>query len=241
MYDPFAVYNQAMGTFLQGGKTDLATLYSETDKLRKSSFVAPDTTPLMSFYRDVMDRYQEKMNKAKEVEESLREDINKKYTKEENQYLNTLKRQFAEDQLTGGKLIDTRSRLEQQRKLAEVSNIQTIEEFRKLYPTYAVRGIGRLGSEYSLLSNLGIRKTADEIYKDTNRKTWGEYAASLTDLSVFGSQVESASASLKAEKLKLSKENERKQREFIETKQKLLESAEAIGRAKRPAYTERPL
>jgi len=240
MYDPFAVYNQAMGTFLQGGKTDLATLYLETDKLRKSSFVAPDTTPLMSFYRDVMDRYQEKINKAKEVEESLREDINKKYTQEEKQYLDTLKRQFAEDQPTG-KLSDTRSQLERQRKLAEVSNIQTIEEFRKLYPTYAVRGIGRLGSEYSLLSDLGIRKTADEIYKDTNRKTWGEYAASLTDLSVFGSQVESASASLKAEKLKLSKENERKQREFIETKQKLLESAEAIGRAKRPAYTERPL
>ena len=40
---------------------------------------------------------------------------------------------------------------------------------------------------------------------------------------------------------KLVKENERRQREFNESKQQLLESAEAIGSTKRPGYVERPL
>lgn len=235
MADPFAMYNEAIERFTQGGKTDLATLYAATDKLRQTTFLAPETTPLMSFYRDVVDRYTQKKEEAQLQEESMRESIEKKYAVAEKNYLSAAKSRWIEAQPTGGKLTNFLVQQERKEKLKQINEAKTIAEFKALVPGFT------LASTSPLLSNTGERKSAKDIYKATSNKAFGKYAASLTDIEVFGSQATSAAGSLEAERLKLSKENERRQREFIETKQKLLESAEAISRAKRPAYTERPL
>ena len=235
MADPFAMYNEAIERFTQGGKTDLATLYAATDKLRQTTFLAPETTPLMSFYRDVVDRYTQKKEAAQLQEESMREAIEKKYAAAEASYLSAAKARWTEAQPTGGKLSNFLVQQERKEKLKQINEAKTIAEFKALVPGFT------LASASPLLSNTGERKSAKDVYKATSKKDFGKYAASLTDIEVFGSQATSAAGSLEAERLKLSKENERRQREFIETKQKLLESAEAISRAKRPAYTERPL
>ena len=249
MADPFAMYNEAIERFTQGGKTDLATLYAATDKLRQTTFLAPETTPLMSFYRDVVDRYTQKKEAAQLQEEAMRESIEKKYAAAEASYLSAAKAQWTEAQPTGGKLSNFLVQQERNEKLKQINEAKTIAEFKALVPGFSIAQRTPFASlakrEYDgamrLLTRTGERKSAADVYKESGFSNFGKYAASLTDIEVFGSQATGAAGSLEAERLKLSKENERRQREFIETKQKLLESAEAISRAKRPAYTERPL
>jgi hypothetical protein len=247
MADPFAAYNKTLEAFLQGGKTDFATLYSETDKLRQTSFSPIDRTPLMSFYQDVSDRYLKKVEAAKIEQETLRGSVESKYTKAEAEYLAKAKKQWFETNQRSGKGSNFLYQAEQAQKRKAVEEAKTVAEFKALVPGFALKpeGFGKSArnKEQPLryLSETGERKTPAEIYEKTLSTTFGKYAAALTDIDVFSSQATGAQTSLEAERLKLSKENERRQREFIETKQKLLESAEAIGRAKRPSYIERPL
>lgn len=249
MADPFAEYNDVLERFTQGGKSDLATLYAATDKLRQTNFLAAETTPLMSFYRDVVNRYTEKKEAARVTEEAMRPDIEKRYAKAEQAYLAAAKEQWLADQPTGGKLSQILTQQERELRKQKVAEAKTLAEFKSLVPGFSIAQKTPFASqakrEYDgamrLLTRTGERKTAADVYKESGFSSFGKYAASLTDLEVFGSQAASATSSLEAERLKLSKENERRQREFIETKQKLLESAETLGRAKRPVYTERPL
>lgn len=247
MADQFAAYNQALEAFIQGGKQDVSALYAATDKLRQTSFAAVDTTPLMGFYSNVADRYLKKAEAAKLEQESLKSLVESKYTKAEEAYLAKAKEQWFEKNQRSGKLSNVLYQIEQEKKRKAVEEAKTLAEFKALVPGFTLQsgGFGKSvrNQEQPLryLSETGERKTPEEIYKKTLSNTFGKYAAALTDIDVFTSQATSAKTSLEAERLKLSKENERRQREFIETKQKLLESAEAIGRTKRPAYIERPL
>lgn len=247
MADPFAAYNDALERFTQGGKTDLATLYAATDKLRQTSFSPIDRTPLMSFYDDVSNRYLKKVEAAKIEQEALRDSIESKYTKAEEEYLIKAKEQWLETNKRSGKGSSFLYQTEQEQRRKAIGEAKTVAEFKALVPGFALKpdGFGKAmrnkQQPLRYLSETGERKTPAEIYAKTLSTTFGKYAATLTDIDVFSSQATSAQTSLEAERLKLSKENERRQREFIETKQKLLDSAEAIGRAKRPSYIERPL
>ena len=249
MADPFVSYNAALQAFMQGGRTDTASLYEATNRLRQTSFVGDETTPLSRFYEDVAQRYYEKTEAAKIEEESMREKFNTKYKVAEDEWLSIAKDQVLET-MTQTRGRDLLSTAERQKQLDEISAITSIEDFKKRFPSFILKPSGgsfksssrrSQSSMLKILTDTGERRTASEIYRKTALPGWGKYAAALTDIEVFGSQSASAKKSAQQELDRLAKENERRQREFNESKQQLLESAEAIGRTKRPGYVERPL
>jgi hypothetical protein len=235
MADPFVNYNAALQAFMQGGRTDTASLYEATNRLRQTSFVGEESTPLSRFYDDVAQRYLEKTEAAKIEEESMREKFEKRYKAAEDQWLGIAKEKLLEN-MTATRGRDLLSRSEKEKQLDEISAITSVEDFRKRFPSFKMKDYG-----FKLLTETGERRKASEIYRRTALPGWGKYAKALTDIEVFGSQSASAKNSAQQELDKLVKENERRQREFNESKQQLLESAETIGRTKRPGYVERPL
>jgi hypothetical protein len=249
MADPFVNYNAALQAFMQGGRTDTASLYEATNRLRQTSFVGEESTPLSRFYDDVAQRYYEKTEAAKIEEESMREKFEKRYKAAEDQWLSIAKEQLLENRTnTMGR--DLLRGIEQQKQVDEISAITSVEDFRKRFPSFKMQTEGggfkssarrSQNSMFKILTETGERRKASEIYRSTALPGWGTYAKSLTDIEVFGSQSASAKKSAQQELDKLAKENERRQREFNESKQQLLESAETIGRTKRPGYVERPL
>jgi hypothetical protein len=249
MADPFVNYNAALQAFMQGGRTDTASLYEATNRLRQTSFVGEESTPLSRFYDDVAQRYYEKTEAAKIKEESMREKFEKRYKAAEDQWLSIAKEQLLENRTnTMGR--DLLRGVEQQKQVDEISSITSIEDFKKRFPSYKMKYEGgsfkssarrSQNAMFKILTETGERRKASEIYRSTALPGWGTYAKSLTDIEVFGSQSASAKKSAQQELDKLAKENERRQREFNESKQQLLESAETIGRTKRPGYVERPL
>ena len=248
MSDPFAAYSKSMEAFVQGGKTDFAALYAATDKLRRLNFVDSESTPLMNFYSDVAERYRQKVKTAKAQQASMKETIEAKYAEEEKRFLAMAKAQWEKENQSrsGGKhnfnWFDTKE------LATKIQNATTIQEFKQLAPSFSLveygsslRGDRDKRTVLKFFSSTGERKSAAEIYERTLDEDFGRYAATETDISTFGDQSASSASQLEAERAKLIKENERKRREFLETKQKLLTSAEEIGRAKRPSYIERPL
>ena len=245
MVDPFASYTKAMDAFVQGGKTDFAALYEATDKLRRLNFSEAESTPLMNFYSDVAERYRQKVETAKVNKASLQKAVDVKYAKEEQAFLNLAKEQWKRQQPRGGK--HNNWWFENKELINNVTKATSIEEFKQLVPGFKLDEMSIYGDKrdrkqtLKFFTTTGERKTAKEIYDRTLDEDFGRYAASETDISVFGSQADSSTKQFEAQRSKLLEENERKKREFLETKQKLLTSAEEIGRAKRPSYIERPL
>lgn len=231
MADPFVNYNAALQAFMQGGRTDTASLYDATTRLRQTSFVGEESTPLSRFYEDVAQRYYEKTEAAKIEEESMRDDFEKRYKNAENAWLSAAKAKVLEEMPRRRGWFEE---AEDKKKRKEISELTSIAEFKKMFPSYKM-------TPSRLLTETGERRKASEIYRNTALPGWGKYAAALTDIEVFGSQSASAKKSAQQELDRLAKENERRQREFNESKQQLLESAETIGRTKRPGYVERPL
>jgi hypothetical protein len=244
MADPFVNYNAALQAFMQGGRTDTASLYEATNRLRQTSFVGEESTPLSRFYDDVAQRYYEKTEAAKITEESMREDFEGRYKKAENAWLSAAKARVLEEMPRRRGWF---AEAEDEKKRKEISEFTSIAEFKKMFPSYTMTpyiGWQRNSAERGalrLLTETGERRKASDIYRSTALPGWGKYAAALTDIEVFGSQSASAKKSAQQELDILAKENERRQREFNESKQQLLESAETIGRTKRPGYVERPL
>jgi hypothetical protein len=174
MADPFVNYNAALQAFMQGGRTDTASLYDATTRLRQTSFVGEESTPLSRFYDDVAQRYYEKTEAAKITEESMREDFEGRYKKAENAWLSAAKARVLKEMPRRRGWFEE---AEDEKKRKEISELTSIAEFKKMFPSYTMTpyiGWQRNSAERGalrLLTETGERRKASDIYSTRVRQT----------------------------------------------------------------------